>query len=246
MTVSREKHVRVLLLAEQGEAKEAYRAALAVAGAEHDAVEDLPSLRARLRENAYHGLLVDVPTLIKAPAGEKRLVHEVLESYPVLRLRHDPHDGRIHGLYYGQPAQSGNIVADFVHLEAAVFSPRILRVQPRGDLVFNVLVSRAETFAEDQAERSVTVNVSQGGCFLCSFAEFADRQRLWLRIREFADQTPIAAQVRWRVAWGAGMEAPGVGVSFTEMTESQRQELDGWLTGDRVSKSLTYSIERAP
>lgn len=246
MTASHEKHVRVLLLAEPGDAREAYLAALAGTSARHDVVEDLPSLRARLRENAYHGLLVDVPTLIKAPAGEKRLAHEVLESYPVLRLRHDPHDGGIHGLYYGQPAQSGDIVADFVHLEAAVFSPRILRIQPRGDLVFNVLVARGETFADDQAERSVTSNVSQGGCFLCSFEEFADRQHLWLRIREFSDQTPIPAQVRWRVSWGAGMETPGVGVAFSGMTETQRRELDGWLSGDLVPKSLTYSSERAP
>lgn len=243
MTADHDRHTRVLLYAEKGVARDAYLAALAATAAEHDVVDDLPSLRARLRENAYHGLLVDVPTLIKAPAGEKRLVHEVLESYPVLRMRHDPRDATIHGLYYGQPAQSGNIVADFVDLEAAVSSPRVLRVEPRGDLVFNVLVSRDETFAEARAERSVTTNVSQGGCFLCSFADFADWQRLWLRIREFADQTPIPAQVRWRVPWGAGMEAPGVGVSFTGMTEPQRTELDGWLSGEVVSKSLTYCIE---
>ena len=50
-------------------------------------------------------------------------------------------------------------------------------------------------------------------------------ETVWLRFLEFADQTPIAATVRWSQRWGVSRCIPGAGLRFETLTARQEKEL---------------------
>ncbi|WP_161781637.1 PilZ domain-containing protein [Desulfohalovibrio reitneri] len=218
---------RVVLVAEDGPARLAYLSALETLGAAFSTVEDLGEMRGLLAETPVSGLLVDVPTLVKAPPGEKRLLHYLLEHFPVLRLRFDDTEQTIHGLFHGRVGPGTDILRDFLALEADAFAPRTLRAAGRDDVHFNVLVSRSPDM--DNPVRAVTTNVSPGGCFISTCDDCLQVERLWLRVSELSDGTPIEVSVRWRQPWGVRQAIPGIGVAFVNMTSAQAEELDSWL-----------------
>ncbi len=220
---------RMLLLAEPGPAREAYLRALAGAGARCTVADNLGEMQERLRREPHCGLLVDVPTLIKSSGPEKRLVHGILEHYPVLRLRYDQPSGVIHGLFYGQAETGGDVVADFVAISATTFAPRSMRGEERENVILNVLIHRSRPEGEEGGERAVTVNASIGGCFLYTCGDFAVGDAVWLDFLELADRAPIPARLRWRVEWGKSMVLPGIGVAFESMTRAQMRELSARL-----------------
>jgi hypothetical protein len=73
--------------------------------------------------------------------------------------------------------------------------------------------------------RTVTMDVSSNGCFLFSSARFQLGGRVWLRIIDLYEKTPISGIVRHKLKWGEAMVVPGIGIEFETITESQRQSL---------------------
>jgi hypothetical protein len=69
------------------------------------------------------------------------------------------------------------------------------------------------------------MDVSSNGCFLFSSARFQLGGRVWLRIVDLYDKSPISGIVRHKRKWGEAMVVPGIGIEFEVITESQRQSL---------------------
>lgn len=220
---------RMLLLAEPGPSREAYERALAGTGVDCVTVDTLREMQESLQSALFGGLLIDVPTLIKSSGVEKRLAHGILEHYPVLRLRFDQASGVIHGLFYGQTDSQGDVIADFVSMASATFTPRAMRGGQREEVILNALIHRAPPGPDVPGERAVTGNASAGGCFLYVCSEYVVGERVWLDFLELADRTPVPALLRWRVEWGKNRVLPGIGVAFEDMTPAQTRELASLL-----------------
>ena len=73
--------------------------------------------------------------------------------------------------------------------------------------------------------RTVTMDVSRQGCFLFSSARFQVGAKVWIRIVDLYDQTPIRCIVRHKRKWGDAMVVPGIGVAFEVITDNQREAL---------------------
>jgi Tfp pilus assembly protein PilZ len=86
-------------------------------------------------------------------------------------------------------------------------------------------LSENKEFSAEHCERTVTVDLSREGCFVFSVRDWKPGDSAWFTIKELRDNTPICGLVRWCLKWGEGMRVPGIGLKFTEITESQAREI---------------------
>lgn len=166
----------------------------------------------------YNGMLIDAGTLVEARSGEKAILAHMFEIYPTLLL----HGGK-EGLIPLPRHRSCSDVASF--LQACIdFQARPVRAKDRAELNLHVLLSPTAELTD--VERTVTLNVSENGCFVISGQEWQPEDRLWLQFPELeADDHPIRARARWRTPWGKAEGIPGVGLQFEQISKVQKDEL---------------------
>lgn len=224
--------MRLLLVAAHGEARRRYEADLAALAVDYDAVASLAELRDELTRQAYNGLLLDMPTMLRAPAAEKSLTNDLLDIFPALKMSYDLDTGLVHSMYYGEQGRIGHSLASFIAAEAEPFQARTIRRRRRQDLAACVALQRP---GEAHRELAAMVNLSMDGCFVITAGTWLGGQELQLFMADLADQAPIAARCRRVVPWGPGMHLPGIGVSFEAMTAAQKAQLATLL--DQEEKS---------
>ena len=215
---------KVILVSREGAAKQTYLHALKTLEADVDTVSSFGELHRALIHTSYHGVMIDLVTKVRAKKVEKELFHQILELFPVVQLNTEDKSGKIRTLYFGQSVGGGTL-EKFIHEECRSFLPRKIRSSLRKRIHFNVTMSKSDDFAEEEIEKTVTIDISQGGCFIYSINEWEGRQIAWLIINELNDSTPIPCEVRWRIPWGKMMKVPGIGLKFTGLTKNQLEEI---------------------
>jgi hypothetical protein len=215
---------RILLVAQPGDACTLYETALQRTGVQLDTVAAIDTFYGAVTHFAYNGIVIDIPTKIKALSDHKDLVYSILGRFPVIQVNFDPHTRRIRALLYGQHQRAGGL-EDLIRENCWHTPPRKLRSEERKPLHYNVLLSTQRHFDPQTLIRTVTVDVSLSGCFLFSCARFQIGAQVWMRIMDLYDKTPISGIVRHKRHWGESMIIPGIGVEFETIKESQRQAL---------------------
>ncbi len=168
-------------------------------------------------EKLYNGLLIDAATLVEARSGEKAILAHMFEIYPTLLL-HRSQEGLI-----PLPRQRSCSDMESFLKASGDFTPRPVRAKDRAELNLHVILSRTTEFAP--AERTVTLNVSENGCFVISGHEWQPEDRLWLQFPALTIDEPILARVCWRTPSGKGEGIPGLGLQFKEIKRAQREQL---------------------
>ena len=80
------------------------------------------------------------------------------------------------------------------------------------DIVRYLAVHRSADGKFEDAEKVVTANVSDHGCFVYSIREWSAGDRVWLRF--LGDEADICGTVRsWR-PWGNNKTMPGIGIKL--------------------------------
>lgn len=220
---------KLLLIAEDGPARAAYLAVLRGLDVEVDCVASPDGIGGAIIEVPYSGLLIDVPTMIRCECADKNRVSRIMQRFPVLRLMFNPGFGGIRGLARGGTMRDNRDLAEFVLHECVPFPPRSIRVTSRQELVLNVVLARDPDRMDIDGERTVTINVSEHGCFVFTPAQWRVSAPAWLVVGEFEDKTPIELRVRWRRPWGEAMLLPGIGATFESMTTHQYVQLHSFL-----------------
>lgn len=220
---------RILLVSETGKARFAYTSILNTLDVDVDCIASPDDMTDALVEARYSGVLVDVPTMIRCQADNKNRITEIMNRFPVLKLMYDPAHDEVRGLAHGGTVRDNRNLADFVLDECVPFEPRSIRVVTRKDVVFNVLLLKESQSDFEQSERTVTVNVSEHGCFVYTVNQWSLFSPAWLVVNEFEDKTPIELKVRWQGAWGRQMRLPGFGATFESMTTHQYVQLHSFL-----------------
>ena len=217
---------RILLIVQHGAARDRYRREIGRTGAQIDTAASFTEFQGALTQSAYNGIVIDIPTKIQAMNRHKALVNSILERFPVIQVNQEKGSGRIRALLHGRNRRQGELQA--LIREACLDSPpRRLRATQRHAIHFNLMLWRARHSEADEIERSVTINVSQGGCFIYTTARFHKGQPVWIRIMELDDKSLIACEVVHRRQWGDAMTIPGIGVCFQSMTDAQAHALAG-------------------
>ena len=214
----------ILACQEAGGAKQAYIDAVTPLGVKVETVPSFGKLHKMMIENCYNGVMVDLRTKMKASNEEKDLVHDVFEQFPVAQLNFDEKTGQIRSLHYGRTGK-GESLESFIKEECRSFIARPIRSSIRKKIHFNVLLSKTGDFATEGIDRTVTMNVSKGGCFIYSVDDLQSDAKVMMVFKELEDQKPILGEVRWKALWGEAMQIPGIGVKFENLREGQLAQI---------------------
>ncbi len=226
--------LRLVLVARDAKHQELYLEAVRDLGVACDLVDDVSKLADALVHTPCNGLLLDVLCTVRCSESEKAFVHDLLEIYPMLRMRCNPGTGDISSLMYGSGERTS--ISEFVDKHCRTFRPRRLRTSPRVYSHSRILVAPEIPFDQEQAQKSVTINLSAEGCFIYTIGPGQQGERCWVVFPDFKDKTPIPVEIRWIQPWGPGGAMPGIGVRFLQLSSDQQQEI-GELTGHRLSPS---------
>ena len=216
--------VRVLLVCREGTSLQKYLDACKGQEVSVDVASSFEDLYKAIVEIPYNGILIDMPTKILTLSKDKERVDSILKQYPVARLTFNEKSGQSCVFYSNQVAGSGTL-EDFITKQCRSFSARTIRSEHRRDIVFNIILSKSKNISDENSERTVTMNILRGGCFIFSTDNWEINNDAWFIIKELTVQTPIHGQVRWKVDWGNEMSIPGIGVQFKEISDYQLNEL---------------------
>jgi len=209
---------KIILLARKGLDRDAYLKAIKAFDVTVESVSTFKQLEKKMLKAAYQGVVIDLKTKIKAIKKEKELAYHILEQFPVVQLRLDEQTQQINTLYYGRSRGDGTL-EDFIENDCKSFDPRTLRAFPRARIHLNVRLSKTDRFSEKHTFKTVTVDISKGGCFLFTTEEFDLKQNVFLIFEDLSDRTPIPAEIRWAKSWGKTLQIPGIGVKFDDLPD---------------------------
>ena len=216
--------IKVILVCKEGASRQAYLNEAKKIGFEVDTVSTFGELFQAMINNPYQGVMVDLVTSMKSSREEKGVAQEILDVFPLVQLKFENETGTIHTISFGNSSGSSSLT-DFINSECRIFSPRAIRLSARKSINFNVVMSKEESMNEKLLERTVTVNASQGGCFLFSSQDWSNTTNVWFTLNELQDKSPIKGDIRFVVSWGKNMAIPGIGISFKQIKPAQLEEL---------------------
>ena len=212
--------IRVLLFVEEGKSKQKYLDALAACDVHVSVTSSFVDLSEEICGKTYHGLFLDLPTKMKALKENKDYVYKMVEKFPIAYLQLDNTSEQVRCYHFNK--RSGSTLLDFIDNQCRTFTPQRIRENVRSKIHLHVLLYKERD--SKKPERSVTVNISMGGCFVFSTHPWQVGSYIWLRFKEMPDLSLISAQVRTLVQWGENRQIPGVGLQFQEISAEQ---LDG-------------------
>ena len=222
--------IRVLLLTQEGEARENYEEALRNMGVSFDTVTSLTELEESLKQQTYNGILMDVVAKLKGTGMEKEKIHQILDSgvFPVVRLKWDAKRKQIHSMV-DETHNEADDLTYFINRMCRSPEARSARAHPRFPLQFNLLLAKSPAGLDKNPERTVTVNISQSGMYIYTRRKWSKGDKVWFTIKEFDDDAAICGSVEWFLPWGMAMTYPGIGVSFTHINDRQQEILRQWI-----------------
>ena len=215
----------VLLICREGESRQVYQEELDSSEVRLVGVQTLMEFFRREVYCPLHGILVDMPTYMRSSEDEKRLMTELVTLFPALRLKCNESTGEIRTLPFGT-IYTGNIApAAFVQKHCATVAPRNIRTSERHQMNLPALLSTSLPVVNTSDTKTVTANMSRGGCFIVGFEPWTVGDRGWLTLPELKDETPIQVEVCSVLPWGKPRALPGMGIRFIDLTLLQNIEL---------------------
>lgn len=159
----------------------------------------------------YSGILVDLPSIVKAKGEEKIVACSLTGFFPTLRVR--VMGPMLIPMTMPGAAKQESSVGDFINRACKQFAPRQLRSHHRHAIGISV----ATRFADTET-RAFTLDISWGGAFIVDFnpERFEIGDELTVFIQEPGCE--VQARVCWKQSWGQ-RHAPGIGVHFLAMSD---------------------------
>jgi hypothetical protein len=212
-------NVKVLVIAGKKEALQCYESLVKDVGAQFDAVDSLQNGMSAAIRNSYNGLLIDIPTVIQARDEEKKYLHDLLEVYPVGKVRISPSRPGISLITAGKCIAQKSTVEEFI-TECTQFKARTCRSSERRHVHLPVTLSSSADFAPEDTEKTFTVNLSHGGCFVFSLKPWKVGDNVVIAIhRPAGADTILIGEVRWTIPWGTKEAIPGIGIRFRRIPD---------------------------
>ncbi len=215
--------IRIVLIAEEGNARQTYLAELESIGIQIDVISSLGDIHRLMGNNYYNGVLLDFKTKMKATAYEKEITLDLLEQFPFAQINLEEKTGIVKVLCYDQ-IDKNRTLKDFININCRSFNARLIRLHERKENHFNIILSKTSNFSEQEIDHTVTIDISKGGCFIYSTANWKINTNVLIIINELNDKRPILCVVKRIVSWGEAMQIPGIGIEFNDISENQLEE----------------------
>lgn len=216
---------KVLIIASDPATADCYRIAVEKHGAQCEVATSFEEMKQQMRRMPFNGMILDVLTAVRASLKDKIDIQSIAEVYPTLRVRWDAKAGEIRGLVIGNLISKEDPLGDFLGKFCDSRPARICRMNKRHPIHFSVLLSKDKYFAVDQTEKTITLDISHGGCFLISTQNWQDADFAWLRFMDISDDEPVQVVIRRYSPWGKNMLVPGIGVEFSQIKSGQLDDI---------------------
>ncbi len=213
-------NTRILLICREGVARQKYMVESKGLGAQIDVVSSFDEFTKAVTDTPYNGLMFDMFTKIRVLKGVIEKVNDILQMFPVIQLTFDERSGEIRASYSGMFRGIGTI-NDFILNKCSSFGARTIRFVRREAINLNVTLLKDNNISSAGQKRAVTMNVSQGGCFIVSFDDWQVNGDIWFMVTELEDHAPIRGKIVWCAGWGKKMCVPGIGIQFQDIKVSQ-------------------------
>lgn len=217
--------ITLLLLSDNAEAVSVCQQAFKQIDVCCDWVANVAHMNQQLVRGPYNGLVLDVLTTAKLSPKDKAFIQEVSDYYPTLLVRWNKAGQKIGGLVFGEILDKKDPLGDFVKRFCRSDRALVYRENKRYAVHFNVLLSLDKNFSEEATEKTVTLDLSRGGCFIISSQDWNNIDCAWVRLLDLSDSSPIQVQLCSYVPWGKQRRIPGIGVKFIDLQPAQRQEI---------------------
>ncbi len=190
-----------LVIANSEEKQKATLAAIQSTGHDATLLSKLSELPEVLKTIPVSGILIDLITSTKSSSVEKETTNDLIQLYPHVKIKIVGSEVLVLG---------GGVTLEQFIQNCNSFKPRIIRKSERRIRHIPFLLSEESEFINP--EKTVTLNIADGGCFIYSTGEWTVGARVWLR---FIDNDKVmTAIVRWWQPWGNSKKMPGIGVIF--------------------------------
>ncbi|MBI3543002.1 MAG: PilZ domain-containing protein [Deltaproteobacteria bacterium] len=192
-------------------------------------VASISDFRAWAPGNAICAILIDMKTLMRSGSEERKLIHDLSESMPVVRMRFDASSREVAGTIEADALAGDQLFGYVSERVRTQRRAREIRRFPRRKTILNVSIQH-EAFGPEPF-RTTTGDASEGGMFIITSTALPAGAILKLFVRELSsdgksDPAPITARVQWCIEWGKSTtHHPGLGLQFLEIPEEQRMKL---------------------
>lgn len=223
--------ITLLLLSNNPEAVSACRKHLDRIGIRYVCAGNVGDMHRLLTSTPCSGLVLDVLSTARASQKERLLIQEVSEVYPTLLMRWNSGSKQIRGLVFGEILNKQDPLGDFVTRFCRPGRAHTYREDKRHTIHLNLHLSGDQEFSPHLAEKTVTLDLSPGGCFIVSSRNWQHIGRAWIKLQELSDPSPIQVQICRYLPWGEHNRIPGIGVKFLDLRPDQAREIDHLCTG---------------
>jgi hypothetical protein len=234
--IRNERHVKpkIILAVRDAKRKKAYISALE-SSVEYTITESLKEIPDLLRQSPYKGILIDVYLNVKANFMEKIKISDSLDAMPSATLNFDTGRGLIRLLMLNQSHGTARTLEEFTKL-CSSFQPKIIYPLNQSAVHLNAVISPGPDF-EGDIERTFTMDISGGGCFLFTarLSGYQPEDMVWIDFVGLANRSPILGKVCWKCEWGVSHAVPGIYVSFESILEDQYEEIKALLSSGKHS-----------
>ena len=161
----------------------------------------------------YSGILVDLPSIIKARGEEKVVAYTLANFYPTLRVR--TIGTMLVPMVMSGSARQDKSLDDFLNITCVANKPKRMREFRRHPVCLTTLIVYRNTEL-----RGFTLDISWGGMFIVDLQaeKFSVGDSLTILIPEFGCCIP--AEVRRIKPWGMLRHPPGIGLLFSHLDEN--------------------------
>jgi hypothetical protein len=169
----------------------------------------------------YNGLLIDLPSIVKAKGEEKIVAYTLANFFPTLRVR--AIGAALVPMAMPGGAKQDKSLIEFITVTCSAFAPR----RPRAHKRYPIRLLTLLRYGGGEL-RGFTLDVSWGGLFIVDLhsEKFSIGENVEIHLPEL--DINIHAVVCWIMPWG-GSGVPGIGVRFGEMDEALEAVLTGIL-----------------
>lgn len=217
--------VTILLICQEGKSRQVYQTDLDFPGVLLVCVQSLKQFFRREIYGPLNGILVDMPTYMRCSEEEKLLLTDLVGLFPSLRVKCNEASGEVRTLPFGTAYSGTTTPAVFVQKYCTLYAQRRIRTSNRSHQNMSALLNKVLEAGADSGTRSVTANISCGGCFLVSFEPWSVGDRGWLTLPGLKEKLPIQVEVSWIRSWGEEGSLPGMGMRFIDVAPAQKGEL---------------------
>lgn len=214
----------IIAIAYSEETRQAFVAVLEKAGVEAVAAASFYDAETLVLNGSYSGLLVDLPSIVKAKGDEKVVACSLTNFFPTLRVR--AVGAVLVPMTMPGAARQDNSLNDFLLKSCTTFEPRRLRHHRRRELC---LATRLHT--PQSEERGFILNLSWGGAFILH--TFPEQFEIGSHLNFYLTgaELVIPVTIRWLRPWGE-RKLSGLGVSFNRLDEPLTDALTILLKSD--------------